>query len=95
VSEHEGELAELEQEERRLSAKRQLLQARIDFLRTGGDGFTERAFEQLEYLREVEGDVSRERRELHSRIDNMRAEAGLSSYRDERAASRERLPQER
>ena len=94
VSEHEDELlVELEQEERRLSAKRRRLQARMDFLQSGGDGFAQGALERLESLRQVESELSRQRRELHARIDDLRAAAGLPAYRDERAI-RERLSDE-
>jgi hypothetical protein len=94
MSEQEGDLASLEQEERRLSAKRRWLQERMDFLRAGGGGFTEHTNQQLEQLRDVEKATSRQRRELHHRIDDMRAAAGLPSYRDVQAANRERLPHE-
>ena len=94
MSEQEGDLASLEQEERRLSAKRRRLQERIDFLRAGGDGFIERTDNRLEELREVEKETSRKRRALHARIDELRAAAGMPSYRDEQAANRERLARE-
>jgi hypothetical protein len=94
VSEQEGDRARLEQEERRLSLKRRRLQERIDFLRGGGGGFTEQSNQQLRHLREEESMTSRQRRDLHLRIDEMRAAAGLPPSRDERAATRERLPRE-
>ncbi len=89
VAKQEGDLVSLEQEERRLSLKRRRLQERIDFRRAGGGGTAD--LEQLEYLREAESVTSRRRRDLHLRIDEMRAAAGLPPYRDERAAARVRL----
>jgi hypothetical protein len=58
VDELRGELAVLEAKEARLSATRSHLHRRIDF------GF--------ETSRELEREVSDERRELHKRIDSLR-----------------------
>jgi hypothetical protein len=86
-------LADLEGEERGLSAKRRRVQERIDFLQAGGDGFAERALERLESLRQVESELSRQRRDLHVRIDSLRA-ADLPSYRDGQREIRQRLPRD-
>jgi hypothetical protein len=89
---HDERLAELEREERGLSAKRRRVQERIDFLQAGGDGFAERSVEHLESLRQAEAELSRRRRDLHVRIDSLRTAAGLPSYRDEQREIRQRLP---
>jgi hypothetical protein len=75
-------LAELEREERLISAKRQRVHARIDFLAAEKFGVYIRR--RLERLAEEEKELSKKRRALHAQIDRIRAAAGLPSYRDER-----------
>jgi hypothetical protein len=72
----------LEREERLISAKRQRVHARIDFLAAEKFGiYIER---RLERLAQEEKQLSRQRHQLHAQIDRIRATAGLPSYRDER-----------
>jgi predicted nucleic acid-binding Zn-ribbon protein len=67
-------LAELNEEERSISARRRRLHDRIDFLRAGGGGPLEDVAELLASLEREEREVSAYRRELHERIELMRAE---------------------
>lgn len=65
-------LAQLEDDERRISARRARLHERIAFLRaTGNADGTPPAPEQLETLDRQEREISRERKELHRRIDEL------------------------
>jgi acyl-coenzyme A thioesterase PaaI-like protein len=67
-------LAELNEEERAVSARRAKLHNRIDFLRAGGGGPLEEVAEVLAKLEREEREVSDYRRELHERIELARAE---------------------
>ena len=67
-------LAELNEEERAVSARRAKLHNRIDFLRAGGGGSLEEVAEALAKLEREEREVSDYRRELHQRIELARAE---------------------
>ena len=55
------------------------MQNRIDFLRAGGSGLPGQGADLLEELKRQEQEISRERRELHERIE--RASAQLASGR--------------
>jgi FtsZ-binding cell division protein ZapB len=67
-------LAELEQEEKQLSKRRDALHRRIDFVRAGGGGHDTASGELLESLSGEEKHVSKERQTLQRRIDLLRAE---------------------
>jgi predicted nucleic acid-binding Zn-ribbon protein len=67
-------LAELNEEERSISARRRRLHDRIDFLRAGGGGPLENVAQLLADLEQEEREVSAYRRDLHERIELMRAE---------------------
>ena len=67
-------LAELNDEERVLSARRRKLHDRIDFLRAGGGGPLEEVAELLAKLEAEEREVSAARRAIHARIDVVMAE---------------------
>jgi hypothetical protein len=67
-------LAELNEEERAVSARRAQLHNRIDFLRAGGGGPLEEVADVLAKLEREEREVSDYRRELHARIELARAE---------------------
>ena len=67
-------LAELNEEERALSARRRKLHDRIDFLRAGGGGPVEEVAELLARLEAEEREVSAARRAIHARIDVAMAE---------------------
>jgi len=67
-------LAELEQEERTVSRRRNTLHNRIDFVRAGGHASAEPSDESLDDLLAMEHEVSERRHELHTRIDELRAE---------------------
>jgi predicted nucleic acid-binding Zn-ribbon protein len=67
-------LAELNEEERAVSARRAKLHNRIDFLRTGGGGPLEDVADVLTELEREERQVSDYRRELHKRIELLRTE---------------------
>jgi hypothetical protein len=72
-------LAQLNKEERSLSARRTRLQRRIDFLRAGAsDGSVEDVAALLAELEEEERELSRRRRELHDHIEVARANARRS-----------------
>ena len=71
-------LAQLEKEERSLSARRIKLQDRIDFLRSGGGGPPEEVADRIAALVEEERELSRRRRELHDQIEVARAKARRS-----------------
>jgi hypothetical protein len=71
-------LAQLNKQERSLSARRVRLQNRIDFLRSGGRGPVDAVAAQLTELLEEEREVSRLRRELHDHIELERAKARRS-----------------
>jgi hypothetical protein len=78
AGEHPRTLAQLNNEERSLSAQRVRLQNRIDFLRSGGRGRTAEVADEIAELVEDEREVSRRRRELHDRIEVARARARRS-----------------
>jgi cell division protein FtsB len=71
-------LAQLNKEERSLSARRVRLQDRIDFLRSGGRGPVHELAEEIAGLVEEERELSRRRRELHDHIEVARAKARRS-----------------
>ena len=71
-------LAQLNKEERSLSARRVRLQNRIDFLRSGGRGAVHEVAEEIAELVEEERELSRRRRELHDHIEVARARARRS-----------------
>ena len=71
-------LAQLNKQERSLSARRVRLQNRIDFLRSGGAGPVDKVADQLAELVEEEREVSRQRREMHDHIELARAQARRS-----------------
>jgi hypothetical protein len=71
-------LAELNEEERAISARRAKLHNRIDFLRAGGGGPLEEVAELLAELEREERQVSDYRLELHERIELLRAESQRS-----------------
>jgi hypothetical protein len=71
-------LAQLNKEERSLSARRVRLQNRIDFLRSGGRGPVEGVADEIAELVEEERELSRRRRELHDHIEVARATARRS-----------------
>ena len=66
----------MRKDERSLSARRTRLHNRLDFLRGGGGGDSVETAEQIAALEREEQELSRERHELHERIE--RAELGLS-----------------
>lgn len=82
-----SELALLEQQERTLSRERRLLHARIDalYLKSPLD---DEQVDELDELEELEVGFSLDRRDLHRRIDNLRAELGLPPVRDGRELMR-------
>ena len=67
-------LAQLAQEEKQLSKRRDALHRRIDFVRAGGGGHDEASGELLESLSGEEKHVSKERQLLQRRIDMLRSE---------------------
>jgi len=68
-------LEQLDDEERRISARRAQLHARIDFLRANGNANGMPATrEQLEMFDEQERTMSKARKDLHARIRELRAE---------------------
>ena len=69
-------LSQLEEEEKLISARRQRLHRRIEFLRTNGnaDGSPVTA-EQLIALNIEEREISAARRALHAQIDALRCKA--------------------
>jgi hypothetical protein len=70
-----GLLADLEDEERRLSQQRSRLHQRIEYARTNGDGTGSPALpEQLAALDKQERELSQARRDLHARINELRSE---------------------
>jgi hypothetical protein len=71
-------LAQLNEEERSLSARRARLQDRIDFLRSGGRGPVDEVADHIAELVEEERELSRQRRELHDHIEVARARARRS-----------------
>jgi hypothetical protein len=77
MSDPERTLEQLDEEERRISARRARLHERIDFVRANGnaDG-TLASAEQLSALDEQEREVSRQRKELHARIRELREASG-------------------
>jgi hypothetical protein len=70
-------LAELDAEEREVSARRSRLHEQIDFLRSTGMAEPD-VEERLAALLERERSVSERRRELHALIDRRRAELGIA-----------------
>jgi predicted nucleic acid-binding Zn-ribbon protein len=74
TSDRSRTLAELNEEERAVSARRAKLHNRIDFLRAGGGGPLEEVAEVLAKLEREEREVSDYRRELHQQIELARAE---------------------
>jgi hypothetical protein len=75
-------LAELEERERTVSARRRRLHDRIDYAR--GTGAAEADPDALARLHADERAVSDERRRLHAEIDALRAELGLPPFRERR-----------
>jgi len=77
MSDPERTLEQLDEEERRISARRARLHERINFVRANGnaDGAPATA-EQLAALDEQERELSRQRRELHARIRELRPGSG-------------------
>jgi hypothetical protein len=72
-------LAQLEDEERAISRRRQKLHERIDFVRASAFG-DPGAEARLVHLEAEERELSRERRELHACIDELKPKpAGSSS----------------
>ena len=69
-------LAQLEIEERRISAKRLRVQDRIDFMRSGAAVESDDHNEKLRQLEEEERLVSARRRELLEAIDGFRVRLG-------------------
>jgi hypothetical protein len=67
-------LAELNEEERSLSARRARVQDRIDFLRTGGGGPAADVAELIRDLVREEQELSRRRHEVHEEIELARSE---------------------
>lgn len=67
-------IADLTQEEHRLSARRSALHRRLEFLQGGGYAHLDASAEQLVALRDEERAVSTERRALHARLDRALAE---------------------
>ncbi len=64
----------LAEEERHTSKRREVLQARIDFVRGGGATSEAEAAEQVRELTAQEQDVSRARHLLHARISEVEVE---------------------
>ncbi len=64
----------LAEEERHASRRREVLQARIDFVRTGGAASEAEAAEQVRELTAQEQDVSKSRHLLHARISAVEVE---------------------
>lgn len=65
-------LADLQKEERTVSARRTQLHRRIDFLRAGRGGEEDAAL--IEELKRQEQELSRRRLELHERIERLSAQ---------------------
>lgn len=63
-------------DERAASAKRRLLHARIDFIRSSTDATQPLTTNQLEYLTAKERSLSDYRKSLHQEIDQLRQLAG-------------------
>jgi len=70
-------LADLQKQERTLSARRTQLHNRLDFLRAGGGGVEDATL--IGELERQEQELSRQRRDLHERIE--RASAQFASGR--------------
>jgi hypothetical protein len=70
------ELAVLEQKEQLLSHQYSSVHAQIDRL-SGRAALDEEQFAWLDELKELEGALSLEHRNLHKRIETLRAETGL------------------
>jgi hypothetical protein len=77
-SERPPSLAQLNKQERSLSARRVRVQNRIDFLRSGGGGPPSEVADLIAQLEEEERELSRRRRELHDHIELARAQARRS-----------------
>jgi chromosome segregation ATPase len=67
-------VAELEEQERRISRARTALQKRVDFLASGGYAHIDASAEQLTGLQAEERRVSDERQALHREIARAKAE---------------------
>jgi predicted nucleic acid-binding Zn-ribbon protein len=67
-------IADLTEEEHRLSAHRTALHRRLEFLEGGGYAHLDASAEQLVALRSEEREVSTARRALHARLDRALAE---------------------
>jgi len=67
-------VAELEEQERRISRTRTALQKRVDFLASGGYAHPDASAEQLTGLKVEERRVSDERQALHRAIARAKAE---------------------
>jgi hypothetical protein len=67
-------VAQLEQEEKQLSKRRDALHRRIDFVRAGGGGHDTASAELLDSISGEEKHVSKERQSLQRRIDTLRSE---------------------
>jgi hypothetical protein len=78
-----AELARLDIAERTISGRRNLLHRRIDSLYLRAPLGLEES-QLLHQLESLEEEVSRERRELHVRIDEIRQSIGLPTWREER-----------
>ncbi len=78
-------LAELEEAERSLSARRRRLHDRIDFMRGGGAADDNSAAETLDRLLEEERQVSAKRLAVHGQIDELLVAAGLPPFRRPRS----------
>ena len=81
--------AHLADEERHVSKRREMLQARVDFVRGGGFASEADAAGQLEELSAQEREVSQARHLLHARISEVEVE------RARRAVARAAAPPER
>jgi hypothetical protein len=66
------QLAQLRKVERSVSVRRTRLHARIDFLRAGG--YAGQSGDTLEELERQEQELSRQRRDLHERIERLTLE---------------------
>jgi hypothetical protein len=72
-----SDLAQLRKEERSVSVRRTRLHARIDFLRAGG--YAGESGDTLEELERQEQELSRQRRDLHERIERATVELAARS----------------